>query len=89
MTLQVVAASDLIMVMETQQRLAMHDLFGRSWSDVVVLGDLDPKAVDTRSIADPLDQPADVFETSYARIDRCVQELAGALRVAAAQQMVG
>jgi protein-tyrosine-phosphatase len=47
---------------------------------VILLGDLDPRAIDTRAIHDPVDQPLAAFEQSYARIERCVEALAGALR---------
>src|SRR6267142_4500188 len=47
----------------------------RAATAVLVLGDLDPAPVETRTIRDPIDQKQDVFEQVYARIARCVREL--------------
>lgn len=74
-----VFAADLILVMDTTQHWAMRALFGRGGDDVLLLGDLDPGAIETREIRDPWEQPREVFELSYNRIDRCVAELVRAL----------
>jgi hypothetical protein len=50
---------------------------------VLVLGDLDPEPIETRVIRDPVEQPKEVFELSYSRIERCVEELARAVAVSA------
>ncbi len=73
------AGTDLVVVMEPGQRLQLETLFGREGRAVLVLGDLDPDPVTGRSIADPVEQPESAFEDSYARIDRCVDTLVGAL----------
>jgi protein-tyrosine-phosphatase len=78
-TADLVHSADLIVVMDTTQRREICDRFGRLPRDVIVLGDLDPEPIDTRRIDDPVDQGLDVFEASYARIERCVGELARAL----------
>lgn len=78
-----VAAADLILVMDTTQRWGVRALFGRSSDDVVLLGDLDPKPIETREIRDPFDQTKEVFELSYSRIERCVGELVRAISIAA------
>ena len=72
---QEVAAAELILVMEPAQQRAVCGNFGRSRGDVVVLGDLDPEPINGRAIRDPVEQPASVFEESYARIDRCLGTL--------------
>jgi len=71
--------ADLIVVMDPSQRREICDRFGRLERDVLVLGDLDPQLIDTRAIRDPVNQPRDVFEESYARIERCVRELERAI----------
>lgn len=76
LTAEVARNATLIVVMEQSQRRLVCERFGRSARDVVLLGDLDPEAVETRSIRDPLDQGSDVFQIVYARIARCVRELA-------------
>ncbi len=72
-------AADLIVVMDPAQRREICDRFGRAQRDVVVLGDLDPQAIDARPIRDPVNQPRAVFEEAYARIERCVRELERAI----------
>lgn len=72
-------AVDLVVVMDARQRAAVCDMFGGRWGDVVLLGDLDPEPIDTRAIRDPVEQPEDVFEAVYDRIDRCVRVLADTL----------
>jgi protein-tyrosine-phosphatase len=74
-----VYAADLILVMDTRQRWAVRMLFGRTRHDVLLLGDLDPEPIETREIRDPVEQPKEVFELSYSRIERCVGELARAV----------
>ena len=53
---------DLIVVMDPGQRRLICERFGRLPRDVVVLGDFDPTAVDTRTIRDPVDQKREVFD---------------------------
>jgi protein-tyrosine phosphatase len=72
-------AADLIVVMDAAQRREICDRFGRTVRDVLVLGDLDPQAIDTRTIRDPVNQPRAVFEEAYARIERCVRALERAI----------
>lgn len=78
-TVDSVRGSELILVMDVDQHQAIVRRFGRAAHDVVVLGDLDPAPIDTRTIRDPVEQPLDVFEESYARIDRCVSVLVRAV----------
>jgi len=72
---QEVAAAELIVVMDPTLQQAVCANFGRWRRDVVVLGDLDPEPTNGRAIRDPVQQPASVFEESYARIDRCLVTL--------------
>ena len=76
---QEVAGAELILVMEPAQQQAVCANFGRWPADVVVLGDLDPEPITGRAIRDPVEQPASVFEESYARIDRCLRALVSAM----------
>jgi protein-tyrosine phosphatase len=71
--------ADLIVVMDPAQGRAVRERFGRLPRDIVVLGDLDPAPLTRRAIHDPVDQSLEVFEQSYARIERCVVELVQAL----------
>jgi protein-tyrosine-phosphatase len=75
--------ADLIVVMEPGQQRRICERFGRSPKVVIVLGDLDPRPIETRAMRDPVDQPLEAFEESYARIERCVHELVAVLRRAA------
>jgi len=78
-TADLVRAVDLIVVMDPGQRRLICERFGRLPRDVVVLGDFDPTAVDTRTIRDPVDQKREVFDEVYERIARCVRALATVL----------
>jgi protein-tyrosine phosphatase len=71
--------ADLIVVMEPAQRREICDRFGRTVRDVLVLGDLDPQAIDARPIRDPVNQPSAVYDDAYGRIERCVRELERAI----------
>ena len=62
--------------MAPEQARGIRRRFRDSASRVLILGDLDPLAPPTRTIIDPWGQPPDVFDESYARITRCVDELA-------------
>ncbi len=79
LTADLVGSADLIVVMEPEQQRAVCERFGRWPRDVIVLGDLDPVRVEGRPIRDPVNQPSDVFDQSYERIERCVRALVGAL----------
>jgi protein-tyrosine phosphatase len=75
-TVELARTADLIVVMDLAQRRLVCERFGRVRSDVLVLGDLDPASVQTRAIRDPVNERQDVFDQVYARIARCVRELA-------------
>lgn len=79
LTPDLVRWADLIVVMDPVQQREVRERFGRAWSDLVVLGDLDPAPLGTRTIRDPVEQGAEVFEASYARIERCVAGLVSVL----------
>jgi len=79
LTAQQAQSADLIVVTDPAQGRAIQDRFGRLGRDILVLGDLDPMSMATRAIRDPVDQPVEVFEESYARIERCVATLAQVL----------
>ncbi len=70
-----VEAADLIVVMDAAQRRAIRRAHGGRRRGIVVLGDLDPLPIKIRAIRDPLDQPREVFEETFSRIDRCLHEL--------------
>jgi protein-tyrosine-phosphatase len=74
LTSGLIAASDLIVVMDERQKRALRTDFGRS-DGVVLLGDLDPDPIDTRTVRDPYDQDETIFEAVYERIDRCIHAL--------------
>jgi protein-tyrosine-phosphatase len=72
----------LVVVMESRHAVRVMRQFRVSPDRVLVLGDLDPESPPTRSILDPYGQSREVFAATYARIDRCVSELARVLRTA-------
>jgi len=77
------AEAQVIVVMDARQQRMVCERFGRAPSDVIVLGDVDPEAIVTRAIYDPVEQPLRAFEESYARIERCVEAFLSALRLPA------
>jgi protein-tyrosine phosphatase len=72
-------ARTLVVVMEPRQQRALVRRFGIPPHRVLVLGDLDPRPITTRAIADPWGLGEPVLQASYARIDRCVRVLVAAL----------
>ena len=73
------AEAEIIIVMDARQQRMVCERFGRVPADVMLLGDLDPDAIATRAIHDPVEQPLEAFEESYARIERCVRAFLWAL----------
>jgi protein-tyrosine phosphatase len=80
-----VYAADLVLVMDATQRWGIHAVFGRSDPAVLMLGDLDPLPIQTRGVEDPFGKPKDVLERSYARIERCIDEVVRAVSTARSQ----
>jgi len=68
-------SADLIVVMEMSQQRRICERFGRRPSDILILGDLDPLPVETRTIRDPVNDDRAMFDQVYERIARCVREL--------------
>jgi protein-tyrosine-phosphatase len=85
LTADLARVPDLMIVMDPEQGRAICERFGRLPRDILVLGDLDPAPLATRAIRDPVEQCIDVFEESYARIERCVAALRQILGVASAR----
>ena len=75
---EVARSSDLVVVMSPEQAAAVRASFTRE-ALVVVLGDLDPLPIESRTIRDPWGCGDEVFASSFARIERCVQALASAV----------
>jgi protein-tyrosine-phosphatase len=74
LTAERVRRADWIVVMDAGLEREIVSRFGRG-RGLIVLGDLDPWPIQTRTIADPLNQPEEAIKTSYERIRRCVREL--------------
>jgi protein-tyrosine-phosphatase len=79
--------ADLIVVMEPGQARALRRDHGIRPDALLILGDLDPRPVARRPIRDPVEQPLDVFEEVYDRIDRCVTTMVRAFRSANATSL--
>ena len=78
-TERLVRHAELIIVMGEEQARALRNRFPVGRREICHLGDLDPERIDTRDILDPIEQEPEVFERSYARIDRCVAEFVRAV----------
>ena len=48
----------------------------RAHVPVLVLGDLDPHAISTREVLDPIERNEEYFSAVYGRIERCAGRLA-------------
>jgi protein-tyrosine phosphatase len=75
-----VARTDLVIVMDTDQARQLTRMFRISPSRIIVAGDLDPKAGETRGIRDPWGESLEVFTECYDRLDRCAATLTRLLR---------
>lgn len=76
LTPELVKGSDLVVVMSAAQEDEICRRFSYPRRRVIVLGDLDTDPIQTRDVADPWNRPAQVLESSAARVTRCTQELA-------------
>jgi protein-tyrosine-phosphatase len=76
-------AADLIVVVEPLHARMLRLCFGEMDVPVLVLGDIDPQLTGERAIPDPMPRADHVFDQTYERIDRCVEELARLLRAPA------
>jgi protein-tyrosine phosphatase len=74
---QLIDSAQLIMVMEARQADALRMAFGHVNAPILILGDLDPLPVGTRTVRDPALQSRTVFAESYDRIDRCLEAFVG------------
>ena len=70
-----VADMDLVAVMSEDQARGIRSRYGPDVT-LLVLGDLDPLPIESRTITDPLGSEVKVVEQVYSRIDRCVEKLA-------------
>jgi protein-tyrosine phosphatase len=80
LTRERVEAADLVVFVEPFHLRLLQRSYPGVKVQSLVLADLDPERHDTRVIADPINQAQVVYEASFARIDRCVAELADAFR---------
>ena len=73
-TERLVRGAEVILVMSKEQKRTLRDRFPVGRRAICLLGDLDPGPVDTRDIRDPCTHGPEVFEHTYARLDRCIAE---------------
>ena len=74
-TAQSVRAADLVAVMSEDQARGIRSRYGQSVM-LLILGDLDPLSIESRTITDPLGHDTQLVEQVYSRIDRCVEQIA-------------
>lgn len=74
-TAQGVGAADLVAVMSEDQARGIRSRYGQSVT-LLILGDLDPLSIESRTITDPLGHDTQLVEQVYSRIDRCVEQIA-------------
>ena len=78
MEAETVNSANLILVMSRMQQLDLAHEFGRT-KTVLILGDADPGWAATRTVKDPIDQPIEVFESVFDRLDRCCASIVDAI----------
>src|SRR5205085_267184 len=74
-TPQSVIAADLVVVMSEDQAQRIRFSYGHNVR-VLILGDLDPLPIESRTITDPWGCDVEIVDQVYSRIDRCVVQLA-------------
>jgi protein-tyrosine-phosphatase len=79
-TAAMLQASDLVVVMSPEQANAIRWRGVPSEVPVMVLADLDPIPVGSRTIVDPWGCDEQTFRASYERLDRCIVALATCAR---------
>jgi protein-tyrosine-phosphatase len=72
-------AHELVVVMEPSQRRTLSRQHGVPADRILVLGDLDPEPIPSRTIPDPYGKSEATFLECYRRINRCIDTLRGAL----------
>jgi protein-tyrosine-phosphatase len=71
--------TDLVIVMEPGQARYLRQALGISPNRILHAGDLDTQP-GPRAIRDPFQEPLEIFEASYGRLDRCATAVAKVLR---------
>jgi protein-tyrosine phosphatase len=71
--------ADLVVVMDEGQQLEVWQRFGKPLGRILVIGDLDPLPIETRVITDPWGKSEGVLDSSYERLERCVQAMCAAM----------
>lgn len=74
-----VLSAELIVVMDPAQAVELRNRFGRPHGVLLVLGDLDPRGAQQRTIRDPWGCEDAIFDQSFARIERCVDAMVHAM----------
>lgn len=72
-------AAGLVLVMEEEQRRKVERMAPGAAGRILLLGELDPAALQTPDVPDPWGHPPETFDRCYERLDRCVDRLASAL----------
>ena len=78
-TAELVHQADLIIVMDRHQARAIQTRFPIGRRYICLLGELDPDSIPPRRIEDPIEQSIEVYQRTYERIDRCIDQLVRAV----------
>jgi protein-tyrosine phosphatase len=68
--------SEHVVAMEAVHLRNLQGVRVERFPPAILLGDLDPETPDRREIQDPWGRPLSAFESSFVRIERCLEELA-------------
>lgn len=78
-TQELVGASDVIFIFDRFNARRLGEMGSVRTDRVFWLGDFDPRWAGKRAIIDPWGKPIDEFDRTFARIERCVDEVIRAL----------
>jgi protein-tyrosine phosphatase len=79
LTTEITENADLLVVMDARQARRLRHELRVPAERILIAGDIDPWAIETRTIKDPFRQPIDAFETCFDRLDRIGRAIADAL----------
>jgi low molecular weight protein-tyrosine phosphatase len=74
-----VDAADLVVVMDAEQERRFTSYFRVRRDRVLVAGDVDSRCDGSRAILDPVEEPIEVIEATFARLDRCAAAIGDAI----------
>lgn len=83
------AAADAVFIFDRFNVLRLREVASVSADRVFWLGDFDPEWAGKRAIIDPWGKPLDEFERTFARIERCIDDVIEVVGEGASAKSIG